>query len=254
MSTPVAVITGGTSGIGFATAQKFAEQGYDLVLVARDAAGLRAAEQRLAAHGRQVTGLVADLSRPQQVPALVAAVQAVAPRLDVLINNAGLARFAALADYSSQDYDVLFDFNVRVPFLLIQALSPQLIASRGSIVVVSTYWAQKMPHGRPSSLYSASRGAMIAMVKALASELGEQDVRVNAVAPGSTATETLGQWHASLPDEKQAEFDQEIRRNYPLPRLGRPAEIAEAIFFLASEKASWMTGQLLQVDGGFTIR
>jgi NAD(P)-dependent dehydrogenase (short-subunit alcohol dehydrogenase family) len=254
MTSPVALITGGTSGIGLATAHKFAEQGFDLVLLARHAEGLRTAEQQLARYGRQVTGLVADLSTPAHLPAIVAAVHAACPRLDVLVNNAGLAKFAPVADYNAQDYEALFDFNVRVPFQLIQALLSQLVASQGAIVVISTYWAQKMQRGRPSSLYSASRGAMVAMVKALASELGDQGVRINAVAPGSTETETLVQWRASLPAEKQVEFSQEIARNYPLPRLGTPAEIAEAVFFLASKQARWITGQVLQVDGGFTIR
>ena len=254
MINPVAVITGGTSGIGFATAQKFAAQGFDLVLVARNADGLRRAEQQLAGPGRRVSGVVADLSVPGQLPAIAAAVQAAAPTIDVLVSNAGLAKFAPVLEYSSQDYDDLFDFNVRGPFLLLQALLPRLLASQGSIVVISTYWAQKMLGGRPSSLYSASRGAMVALVKALASELGEQGVRINAVAPGSTETETLLGWRANLPEARQTEFEQEIARSYPLRRLGSPAEIAEAVFFLASAQSSWITGQVLQVDGGFTVR
>ena len=170
------------------------------------------------------------------------------------MNNAGLAKFASVADYSDGDYEALFDFNVRTPFLLIKAFLPRLVERRGSIVNISTYWAYKMVGGRPSSLYSASRGAMASMVRALASELAESGVRVNAVAPGSTETESLVRWRDSLGETARDAFAAEVERSYPLRRLGTAEDIAEAVVFLASEKSRWITGQVLNVDGGFTIR
>ena len=250
----VAVITGGTSGIGFATAQKFVEQGFRVVLVARSREGLATAKQRLAGSGAEVLGVRGDLSAPGNVPAVAEEVLSAAERMDVFVNNAGLSKFAPVTEYREQDYDALFDFNVKVPFLLIRAFLPRLVQHQGSIVNVSTYWAHKMVRGRYSSLYSASRGAMASMVRALANELADQGVRVNAVAPGSTETEAFVRWRDSLGPEARNAFTAEVARSYPLRCLGRPEDIAEAVVFLASEKARWMTGQTINVDGGFTIR
>ena len=250
----VVVITGGTSGIGFAAAQKFAGQGFNIVLIARSPEGLQDAREKLAGSGVKIFGVKGDLSTPANIPEVLAEVSSVIGGIDVFVNNAGLAKFASVPNYSDQDYDDLFNFNVKVPFLLIQGFLPQLVQRRGTIVNVSTYWANKMVRGRYSSLYSASRGAMVSMVKALANELAESGVRVNAVAPGSTETESLVRWRDSLSPAALEAFVSETEKNCPLGRLGLADEVADAIVFLATEKSRWVTGQTLNVDGGFTVR
>jgi len=254
MENKIALITGGTSGIGFAIAEKFAQENINIILISSNTDSLDSTKIRLSIYDVSITTISGDLSDGNNVPDIVKSVLINTDRLDYFVNNAGLAKFAAIDQYNMQDFDVLFDFNVKVPFLLIQAFAPLLRASKGSIVNISTYWAHKMIKNRYSSLYSASRGAMVSMVKALANELGADGVRINAVAPGSTQTETFMNWQASLSAEKLVEFEREINNSYPIARTGKPEEIANAVFFLATDQSSWITGQILNVDGGFTIR
>jgi NAD(P)-dependent dehydrogenase (short-subunit alcohol dehydrogenase family) len=254
MEKRVALITGGTSGIGFAIAEKFAQQGINIIIISSSYESLDSAATRLSIYDVSVTKIYGDLSDAVNIPDIIKRVLTSTDRLDFFVNNAGLAKFASIDSYKPEDFDVLFDFNVKVPFLLIQAFVPLLRISKGSIVNISTYWAHKMIKGRHSSLYSASRGAMVSMVKALANELSAEGIRINAVAPGSTQTETFINWKSSLSNDALDEFEKEIKNSYPIARLGEPFEIANAVFFLLSDQANWITGQILNVDGGFTIR
>lgn len=249
-----AIITGGSSGIGFAIAQKFAANGIHLILISRDKKSLEIAKEKLSAFPISIFLIAKDISKPEHIPDIVSQVLSLTGQINIFINNAGGAKFASVESYTSNDYDTLFDFNVKAPFLMIQGFLPLLKASRGTIVNISTYWASKMVKGRHSSLYSASRGAMASMILALANELGEYGIRVNAIAPGSTESESFIKWRAGLSDEAAAAFEGEIAHQYPLGRLGNPKDIAEAVYFLASESAAWITGQVIHVDGGFTIR
>ncbi len=254
MEKKVALITGGTSGIGFAIAEKLAQQGINIIIISSSYESLDSAVIRLSVYDVSVTKIYGDLSEGVNIPDIIKRVLASTDRLDFFVNNAGLAKFASIESYKPEDFDALFDFNVKVPFLFIQAFVPLLRMSKGSIVNISTYWSHKMIKGRHSSLYSASRGAMVSMIKALANELSEEDIRINAVAPGSTQTETFINWKSSLSDDALDEFEKELKNSYPIARLGEPFEIANAVFFLLSDQANWITGQILNVDGGFTIR
>lgn len=254
LSEKVAVITGGSSGIGFSIAKKFAEHGVNLILISKSESSLNAAKGKLSDYPINISCVSGDLSKVENIPAVVDSVLLLTNRIDFFINNAGLVKFASVEGYTTENFDSLFDFNVKVPFLFIKSFLPNLIQHQGTIVNISTYWSHKMIKGRYSSLYSASRGAMVSMVKALANELSEYGVRINSISPGSTQTETFNKWKSSLNQEQLTAFETEVHHSYPLKRLGNAEDVANAVYFLASDQAAWITGQIINVDGGFTIR
>ncbi|GAB3444903.1 SDR family oxidoreductase [Streptomonospora sediminis] len=234
-----ALITGGSEGIGLAVATAFAREGADLVLLARD-------RRKLDAVALANTRTVAvDLNDED---ALVAAVESL--DVDVLVNNVGLAHMPPLAELTKSQFDEMVHLNLRVPVLLTQLLHERLRA----IVNISSYWSDKMVAGRPSSVYSATRGALNSLTKALANELGPQ-VRANAIAPGSIRTPTFERAYlAQMTEARRTDHERYVRDAYPAQRIGEPGDVAEAAVYLASDDSRWVTGTVLQVDGGLTVR
>ncbi|TWF94705.1 SDR family NAD(P)-dependent oxidoreductase [Saccharopolyspora dendranthemae] len=234
-----ALITGGSEGIGLAIATAFAREGANLVVLARD-------RQKLDALTLTNTRTVAvDLNDED---ALVTAVESL--DVDVLVNNVGLAQMPPLAELTKSQFDAMVHLNLRVPVLLTQLLHERLTA----IVNISSYWADKMVAGRPSSVYSATRGSLNSLTKALANELAPH-VRVNAIAPGSIHTPTFERAHlAQMTADQRAEYEHYVHDAYPAQRIGEPEDVAEAAVYLASDDARWVTGTVLQVDGGLTVR
>ncbi|MGK4905984.1 SDR family NAD(P)-dependent oxidoreductase [Streptomyces albus] len=174
-------------------------------------------------------------------------------RVDTLVNNVGTAHFASLADTTVDAMNTMWHLNVQVPLLLSRQLLPALVNARGSIINISSYWARKMIAGRPSAAYSATRGALNSMTRALASELGPQGVRVNAIAPGAVRTPKYERSYIGpMTAEERAAHDEQIEHSYPLGRLGTADDVAAAATYLAS--ARWTTGTVLAVDGGLTVR
>ncbi|MCO5972727.1 SDR family NAD(P)-dependent oxidoreductase [Actinoallomurus soli] len=254
-NTNTAVVTGGSDGLGYAIAGALAAQGADLILVARDPGRLEAARKSLLQHGTSVHTLATDLSDPGAVTPVAQQILALTDRVDTLVNNAGTAHFGSLRDTSTEEFDAMWQLNVKVPFLLSRALLDALILARGSIINISSYWAHKMAAGRSSAAYSATRGAINSMTRALANELGPSGVRVNAIAPGAVHTPTYEHAYLGRMSPQQREtHDQQVSIAYPLGRIGRPQDIAEAAAYLASSRAQWTTGIILAVDGGLTVR
>ncbi|MBQ4065619.1 MAG: SDR family oxidoreductase [Clostridia bacterium] len=239
------IVTGGSRGIGAETVRLFARRGYAVVFSYRNAAD-RAAElsDTLIAEGCDVTAVRADVSDPEQVRALFRRVAETYGSVDILINNAGIARQQLLTDVTDDDYRETVDTDLGgVIYCCREAVPYFLRHHEGVIVNVSSVWG--LCGASCESVYSAAKAGVIGFTKALAKELGPSGIRVNCVAPGVIDTNM----NACHSDETVRSLAEET----PLLRIGRPEEVAETIFFLASEQASFITGQTIAVDGGFAL-
>jgi NAD(P)-dependent dehydrogenase (short-subunit alcohol dehydrogenase family) len=231
-----ALVTGGTSGIGRATAEALAREGARVLISGRDEARGAEVVATIRAGGGEAEFVRADLESPDDVRALAER----AREVDVLVNNAGVFPAGATHDLPEARFDEAFAVNVKAPFLLTAAIAPRMVArGRGAIINVTTMAAE---FGMPGlSAYGASKAAVKLLTKAWAAEYGPKGVRVNAVAPGPTntrGTDAMGDGFAA------------IVSTIPLGRAANPNEIAEAIVFLASGRASYVNGATIHVDGG----
>lgn len=237
-----AVITGGSSGIGLATARQFVAQGAKVLITGQD-------PDRLAAAGRELGALTqrVDVRREADLQALAESAKANFGRLDILFANAGVAFATPLAETSSARFDELFDINVKGVFFTVQALAPLMPA--GASIVLNTSWLDEV--GTPGlSLLSATKAAVRSLTRTLAAELLSQGVQVNAVSPGAIATPIHGKTGMS-PEALQA-FAAQVTARIPLHRFGEADEVAAAVLFLASDESRYMLGAEVVVDGGFS--
>jgi NAD(P)-dependent dehydrogenase (short-subunit alcohol dehydrogenase family) len=232
-----ALVTGATSGIGRATANALAGAGATVIVHGRDAERGGEVVAELREGGADAWFLAAELTDPDQVRELARA----AGEVDILVNNGGLSAFGPSAELDPQRYEAMFAANVQAAFLLVASLAPGMASrGRGAVVTVSSMAGRVgLPGG---AAYGGTKGALEAMTRAWAAEFGSSGVRVNAVAPGPVFTGT------STPRE----FLEGLGAATALGRVAEPAEIAEAIRFLASPRASYVTGAVLAVDGGRT--
>jgi NAD(P)-dependent dehydrogenase (short-subunit alcohol dehydrogenase family) len=235
----VVLVTGASRGVGAVTVERFLEAGDRVVAVSRTLPGRRT---------DSVLELSADLADPEAAGEVVAGALDSFGRLDVLVNNAALDLAAPLLETSVEDVRRIFAVNALAPLWMIQAAGPALVEHKGAIVNVTSRLAQI---GVPEmAVYGASKGALRALTHGAAVELAPLGVRVNAVAPGMTETPLFTEWVAERPDPERARAEVEDR--IPLGRLARPEEVADAIVFLASDRAAHITGVTLPVDGGYT--
>jgi len=237
-----AVITGGSSGIGFATARRFIDNGAKVLITGQDPA-------RLAAAGRELGALtqVADVRKPADLHALAAFAKEQLGRLDILFANAGVAFPTPLEDTREARFDEIFDINVKGVFFTVQALVP--LMTQGGSVVLNTSWLDQV--GTPGlSLLSASKAAVRSLTRTLAAELVPLGVRVNAVSPGAISTPIHGK--TGMSPEALHAFAAQLTQRIPLQRFGEADEVAAAVLFLASDESRYMLGAELVVDGGFS--
>ena len=240
-----AVITGGTRGIGRACALKFAREGYSLALIykSRRKEALQLAEI-LAENGAEAELYCCDVSSYKDAEKTAQAILQRFGRVDVLVNNAGISSIDLLIDQNEEDWDRIMGVNAKGVFNFTRHILPHMLSEKkGSIVNISSMWG--ITGASCEVIYSASKAAVTGFTKALAKETAPSGVRVNCVAPGVIDTEM----NSCLEPEAVKALEEEI----PLMRIGKAEEVAEAVFFLASEKASYITGQILSADGGMVI-
>lgn len=238
----VAVVTGAARGIGLATAKKFLAEHWRVVMLDIDGEAQDRARRDLGDPDNTIS-IHCDVSAPDQVAAAVEAAIARFGRIDTLVNNAGIAVFKPVMDTSFEEWSEVMAVNLSGPFICTQACVPAMLANGGGSIVNIT----SISGTRASTLrvaYGTSKAALMHLTKQLAAELGTQGIRVNAVSPGPVDTAMAKKVHT--PDIR-ADYHDSI----PLNRYGSEAELAEAIFFLSSDKASYINGTVMNVDGGF---
>ena len=240
----VALVTGGTRGIGLAVIQRFAAAGAYVFVTGRDQSALDAAVDTLGGNG---SGLRGDVTKPDDLDTVFDAISHTGKKLDVLHINAGGGGFAALHDLTPDDFDDTFGRNVRAVVFTLQRALP-LLNDGASVILTGSSTADG---GKPSfGAYSASKAAIRSFSRTWAAELAPRGIRVNSVVPGPTDTPGLS---SLAPNEKAAPIMLEnLRKTVPLGRLGSPEDVAEAALWLASDYSSFTTGSELFVDGGAT--
>lgn len=238
----VALVTGSSSGIGRATALRFAAEGARLVINDIDAARLETLRATITAAGAEVRAVVGDVAKTEDAEAMVAAAVAEFGRLDVLVANAGIIPEMDLATATAEDFDHVMAIDGRGMFLSCKfAVAAMLKTGGGSIVCLSSISGEAGQ--KRQAVYGPAKFVASGITKHLAVELASQGIRVNAVAPGTIATAGLM--------KMSAEYIAGVTAAHPIGRVGQPAEVAAAILFLASDDASFITGAVLPVDGGY---
>jgi len=245
LNNKVAVITGGNSGIGYATAQELVKQGARVVITGRKQELVAEAAANL---GNGTIGIVSDQANLQAIDSLVEQVKDAFGTIDILFINAGVAAFAPLEAISEEQFDYHMNTNFKGAFFTLQKFLP-LLKEGSSVTFLSSVNAfTGMPN---TSVYSASKAALNSLTRAAAFELAAKGIRVNAVCPGPVNTPIFGK--SGLPQEAVNEFTGTMSQKVPMKRFGESEEIAKLVAFLSSENASFITGSEYVIDGGVNL-
>ena len=237
----VAIITGGSRGIGFETAKKLAENGAKVVITAKDNTRLKEAESKI----KNCVSISADITKEDEVRKVIEYTIEKFDRLDILVNNAGIfPRIKKLHEISEDDWNKVLDVNLTGQFRFTKAAIPFLQKNGGSIINVASDAGLKAYQGFNVDAYSASKGALVLLTKCWALEYAKDKIRVNCVCPGVVDTDMTKPF---LKTQKDREF---LDSEHPIGRMGEPIDVANAILYFASDDSSWTTGAILAVDGG----
>ena len=239
------LVTGASRGIGKEVALKYAENGYDVIInYVSDKTDVKALENEFKEKGAECLILKADVSNQDEVQKLVDEAIAKFGKIDVLVNNAGITKDNLLMRMSEEEFDKVLEINLKGTFLVTKAVTKYMMKKRtGSIINLSSVVGVAGNAGQCN--YSASKAGIIGFTKSIAKELASRNIRANAVAPGFIETDMT----SVLPDNvKEA-----IHNQIPLKRMGSAKEVAELIYFLGSEKSSYITGQVINIDGGMVM-
>ncbi|MCV0399330.1 MAG: SDR family oxidoreductase [Nitrosarchaeum sp.] len=245
LSGKVALVTGGSRGIGFSTAKIFSENGAQVVITSRDSSRLKDSTSSLA----NTVGIAADIRNEEDVKRVVDETIKKFGRLDILVNNAGVfPKIKQLHEIDESEWQEVLDVNLTGQFRFTKAAIPHLQKTSGSIINISSDAGLKAYQGFNADAYSASKAALIILTKCWALEYAKDRVRVNCICPGVVDTDMTKPFLKT--DDDRRFMDNE----HPIGRIGRPEEIAKAALYFASDDSSWTTGAVLAVDGGESIK
>ena len=252
-----ALIVGGARGIGFATAQALAGEGTHVAIADIDGAAATASAERLGpATGARVAGFAADITSLEQVHHLLSKVEERLGPLSIVVNSAAVLDDKLFAESEPADWRRIIDVCLYGPMNVIHTVLPGMVQRRYGRIVCLASDAARMGQAR-LSYYAAAKGGVVALTKSIAQEVGPSGVTLNILSPGATNTELRhareAKMRAEMGEEKYARRQQTVLRMYPTRRLGEPIDIASAITFLVSQQTSWITGQVLSVNGGFAM-
>jgi 3-oxoacyl-[acyl-carrier protein] reductase len=240
----VAIVTGASRGIGEAIARKFCEEGASVMLCSRSASSVTAVAESFVREGWNAKSTQTDISNKADVEALVDLTQKEFSRIDILVNNAGITRDALFMRMKDEDWDAVLQTNLTgTAYCMRAVIRPMMRQKSGRIINISSVVGLMGNAGQAN--YAASKAGIIGLTKSIAKEVGRRGITVNAIAPGFITTDMT----ASLSEQDQ----QQTRERIPLGIFGLPEDVAEAALFLASEAARYITGQVIQVDGGMVM-
>ena len=241
MTNRTALVTGASRGIGRACALALAESGVRVAVAARNVEQLESLAAEIRSHGREAYVAPMDLAEPESIKSALAKTAADFGPIAILVNNAGLTKDGLAMRMKKPDWDLVLATNLTGAFLAIQQVLPGMMRERwGRIINIASVVGEMGNAGQAN--YAASKGGLIALTKSIAQEMGSRNITVNAVAPGYVETDmTVG---------LSAELKEKMLANIPLKRIGRPEDVASAVRFLASEEAGYITGHVLDVNGG----
>ncbi len=239
----VVIVTGAASGMGISEAKAFAKAGAKVVVADVNAEGAKQIAKEIADEGGEAIGIGVDLTDAEQLKSMVDDVNAHYGRIDVLINNAGVFdKYTTLLDTSDELWDLIYNINIKAVFRLTKLVLPQMI-ERGNGAIVNIASIAGLVANKGGAAYTSSKHAVIGLTKHLSSTYAKDGIKINAICPGTIVTPLIKDVVANIPKD-----------NVPMLRFGTPEEVAELAMFLASDEAAFMSGAIVPIDGGYTIR
>lgn len=243
----LAVIVGGASGMGLETAKRLAKKGLNVLITGRNEAKLKKAVEQIQPLGGMIEYYVVDLYDQNQLSQFITKISNETKKIHYLVNAAGCFKPISFLEHTEEDYDQQVNLN-KAFFFITQAIALKMKENRqGVIVNIGSMWAHQAVKATPSSAYSMQKAGLHSLTQHLAMELAEYNIRVNAVAPAVVVTPI---YKSFIEEDKIEHLLQDFNTFHPIGRIGQAADVADAIEFLLSDKASWITGEILNVDGG----